>query len=615
MNITASFHRRRALEFFAAAWLWVEAGLRWLAPVFALILVVANLAFWGLLGALPATIQFIAALLFWFGGIYLLVREFPHVAWPNAARIKARLEQAGNLPHQPLQTLADEPIRRSPLADALWQQHKMQAAGLLAQLRWPILRAGYAPRDPFALRWLLILLALLGILHAPKLALPRLLTAFAPTSTNILATLGAGKVYLYFVPPAYSGIAPIYLTSTAPLPKKLTLPQGTMLWARVAGGAVKPVLTLTDEKKFSRLQDNFFVLQTKLDTGDVLQIRQGFVPLLNLPLKIQSPRPPEVTLDQITLMPHGEMQIKLCARDLYALRSLTLHWRGSDRPDILGEKNIPVKGKNLCQDVIVNFAADILAGRPARLWASAVNSAGLERDSEIKNLPLPHEEFQNPVAADLAAARQDYALNNDAGKLAQALKNLNTKSLPVGLFLSVQNVQQQLNSHDAAIQPAILANLWQIIMRLEEGEYADIAANWRLAQGELLDDLRNWQVPEADVLKSAARAAVAWHDYAPLHGEDPEAYEKVWQYIALWINNGQRDAAAAIIARLDQSPRAVLEQINTIPQNTDTDNANALRILRARLDNASLDADEKNYLKRLIVPGLEIQPPESKQPE
>jgi len=589
----------RPVEFFAGLWLWLEAILRWLTPVFALALVWVTFALWGGLEKLAAGLQYATVILFYVISAALLLREFRRVPWPNTTRIKTRLEQAGNLSHQPLQTLDDAPMRRSPLSDALWQQHQLQSAKLLSQLRWPKLCADYAARDSMALRWLFIMLALLGALQAPALAWPRLVSAFMPGNFNALAAFGPGQVYLYFIPPTQTNQRPVYLNSHGKkLPEKLILPAGTTLWARVAGGTVKPTLKLSDEeRKFSRLQDDFFVLQTRLNGGSNLQIRQGFLTLLNLPIELQPAAAPVIKIEKITLMPKAEMQIKLCATDQYGLHTVTLHWRGQEYPEFQSEYSIAVKEKSFCQNITLDMASDILAGQPVEFWASATNSLSLTQQSGPQVMPLPHMEFQNPLAANLAVARQDYALHHDKEKLQQALLNLRHISLPVGLFLATENVQQQITMRDDDVQLVILANLWQIILRLEEGKNADIAANWRAARNDLMESLQDWRVSENTLLNLLNHAFQSWQDNLQSQEISPNGQTQLWQQMAAWISSGQRPQAAAALAQLEQYPYPVTQSKKL---ETDEVGTAALQAIRARLANPSLSSDERNYLNRLI---------------
>ena len=607
MHITGSSKNKIALsdgtgvlQCLAAGWLWLEAILCWLAPVFMLGLVMAVLALWGVLEKTPLNLQLIFTATGWMLATFFLVREFPKVPWPNAARIKSRLEQAGALHHQPLQTLADAPMRRNPLSDALWQHHQLHAAGLLAQLRWPKLRTHYVARDPIALRWLLILLGLLGILYAPELAVPRLAAVFIPTQSN-MNVLAVSEFYLYFTPPDYSGLKPVFISRHNRASQRLIFPTGTVLWVRVSGGAIKPVFKLDDEeKKLSRVQDGFFVLQTRLDAGRTIQIRQGIFPLLTLPIEIQPPAPPTITVQNITPAAKGMMHVDLCARDHYALQNVTLHWQ---KDGLLSQKEIPAQGRKFCDNVRLDVASDILAGQNVQFWATAQNSAGLENTSMIQNITLASYDFRNPAAARLAAARQAYGLNpRFQGELQKVLAELRAGKLSVGLFLAVQNVQDQLKGANRTLDEKLQADLWQIAMRLEEGENADIAANWRAARDDLAAALSNWQLPEEIIEQRLARAAVYWHDDAPAHGIDPNEFSAFWQAMASDVASGQRDHATKMLAQIDISPEFARTAVDDSNRPEKMTLASALQQIRARLGNATTSPEDRNYLELLVNP-------------
>lgn len=594
----------RALQFFAALWLWLEAVLRWFGPVFFLALVLLNAAWWGGFTKLSGAWAAIVPLGFWLAAAGVLIKDFRRVPWPNRARIQTRLEEAGALHHQPLQTLNDAPIGRNPLADALWQHHQLNAARRLAFLRWPKMRTDYAARDPLAFRWLLGLLAILAVLYSPNTVISRAAAAFIPAPAALFAALGPGAFHVYLTPPAYTGLAPIYLSSANPVPRKLTLPIGTEIWASVSGGAVKPVFdTGMNSRKLTRVQNGFFELQDTLMTTTHLQLRQGLIPLLNLPLRLQADVPPDVSVREVSSPAPGYLQVNLCARDLYALRNITLHWQGQMSPDLQGDKEIFPTGKEFCGLVMADVAADPLAGQEASLWVSAKNSAGLEKETEKQTITLPQKTFQNSWAARLATARQSFALHpNPATRnvLNQVLSALGRTKLPLNVYLSIQNACRQLAAGGDA-NSGLMSDLWQISERLEEGPAADLAANWRASRQTLLTALSDWKVTEDTILNQQATTQEAWEAYARAHREDPTHAEKIWEDIAAQIASGERDSAIETLQQMDEIP---FENIVTHEddEKINSATADALRHIRARLADPNTPEPARDYLERLIRP-------------
>lgn len=570
----------------------------WCGPVFALALVYLNIAIWGGFAALPPVMQIAATALFWLAAIILWVREFPRIRWPNVARVKSRLEMAGELPHQPLQTLSDQPIRHHPLSNVLWQHHQFSAAHDLARLRWPKLRADYALRDPFALRWLLLLFALLGALQHPDVAEARVRAAFFPTDLHALAQLGPSEFHLYITPPAHTRLDPVYYNRET-LPAEIIMPQGSRIWLRVIGGGIKPKLTLgSGSHKLSRAQDQFFTLERAMDAGNRFYLRQGIFALADAGLRLVPDRAPVVSAPEIKELPRGKMQVKFCATDQYGLRSITLHWQGVENPDQQKSFSIRAPEDMNCITHQLNAGQDMFAGQKVMFWISAENTAGLRGETKKTEVSFPAYPFKNEWARQLAAARQAYLLDpQQQENLVQKIAELRKLKLPVGLYLALQNAARDLNSgrgENAA------ADLWQVVMRIEEGIYADIAANWRGRQNELLDAVSNWRVSENHLRQMTNETAEAWRAFAPAWGYDGAVFDGAWNHIIMLVVSGDRNAAAQMIRQFDNDPGELLDG-----QKWKTINPNgieALTDIRQRLNDPQLTHDERDYLERLLQP-------------
>jgi hypothetical protein len=599
-TITLSARGTRRLQFLAALWLWLEALLIWLAPALWLVLALATLAVWGVLFALPPWLQMTMTFIFWLLVFYLLWRGHARILWPNSARIKARLEQAGKLPHQPLQTLADYPVQTSALRDVLWQHHRFSAAQDLAALRWPRLHAQFAPRDLYATRFVLVLLLLLGALWQPTLAWPRLQAAFMPQPMAALAQLGPSAWHITITPPEYTNLPTLYLSSSKALPEKLSIPSGSQMTLRVMGGKIKPVLYLEDIKhKFSQQENNLFMLNQLAVQGDHIFVRQGIFPLLNLPVILVPSQPPALAVRAIQSLPRGQWQLDLCAQDQYRLTAVTLHFQGFDNPAIERRREFIVNSREDCGVRILDLAASPLAGKAAWFWVTARNTAGLMRQSEKQKIILPTYDFKNQLAQALANARQNYMLdNNQRAELLQVIANVKKNKMPVTVFLALQNAENELTTSD---DRGALADLWQAILRLEEGSYADIAANWRAARDDLLAALPNWQINETVLQKLVYQASDSWGAFAPAYGYDGALFDDHWQQVADWIASGQRRRAVAAVSQWDTLPGDILAM--RLDDKPDDRSIETLQKIRAQMNDPALPDAQRIYLEKIIQSG------------
>lgn len=152
--------------------------------------------FWGH-GAALVLLFALAGVLFW--------RRRPSPFFPSRGEALARLERDGEMRHEPLRALEDEPVAG---AGALWAAH-------LADARERVRKAALiapAPTangvDPFGLRYAAAGLLLIGLVAAGPAAPRRLADAFRPSDPAIARS---GFADLWIEPPAYTGKAPLYL--------------------------------------------------------------------------------------------------------------------------------------------------------------------------------------------------------------------------------------------------------------------------------------------------------------------------------------------------------------------------------------------------------------------
>jgi hypothetical protein len=178
--------------------------------------------------------------------------------------------------------------------------------------------------------------------------------------------------------------------------------------------------------------------------------------------------------------------------------------------------------------------------------------------------------------------------------LLETLRALQQTRLPVGLYLALQNTDRILQTGAAQ---AVLADVWQIILRLEEGRYADIAANWRGARDGLLSDMDDFKITEVQLSRRVNDANAAFAAYAPAYGFDGVSFAAFWDHVAQLIAAGQRAMASQLVRQLDASPGDILNLDFTSP---DAEAAAALQNIRMQLQNPDLAPSDRDYLERLL---------------
>lgn len=115
------------------------------------------------------------------------VRGALSLRWPTLAETRARLEADSRLTHAPLSALEDARAAGDPL---LWELHRKAAVAALEKAKVGRLRAGLAAADPLALRYALLVAAVMALWVRGPERLTHLADPFA--APQRLADLNAG---------------------------------------------------------------------------------------------------------------------------------------------------------------------------------------------------------------------------------------------------------------------------------------------------------------------------------------------------------------------------------------------------------------------------------------
>jgi hypothetical protein len=161
-----------------------------------------------------------------------LVWEVPRLRPPGAAEIDRRIETVSGLEHHPLAALEDIPATSGGLGMEIWGAHQARMATALASARagWPAPFA--ARRDPLALRGLLLLLLVCGVLAAWPGTGARIAAAFVLPAWPF----GPPEIDAWISPPAYTGQAPALLGKG---PVTVLLGSGLSVIENGADGAIR----------------------------------------------------------------------------------------------------------------------------------------------------------------------------------------------------------------------------------------------------------------------------------------------------------------------------------------------------------------------------------------
>ena len=389
---------------------------------------------------------------------------------------KHRLERDSDFEHRPLTALHDrladgltEGIAGNA-TEALWQAHLRRMTTVAARLSvsWP--SPGLARLDPYGLR--AVVLLFLVIAGAGAMAggdaWGRLGRALVPRLG--VADIGALDLNIWITPPAYTGLAPIFLErppernkETAPAPARvrtsppsgipkaikveekslppsparaIKVPVGSTLLAQVGAAGRAPEMIIGDRtlrfvviggvgiKPDDETEDGIGVgdsyrLQTILEDADraaaSIEVRLGSHSLASWPLKVVADAPPEV---EFTRAPgrtgRAQLRVDFEARDDYGLAGIQVVIRHPDGlsvpgggPALRAELALPGRGsKKVEGSSLQDFSAHPWAGTPVLAQLQAIDARGQAGESDVIKIILPERIFNHPVARTLVELRK-----------------------------------------------------------------------------------------------------------------------------------------------------------------------------------------------------------------
>ena len=517
--------------------------------------------------------------------ILLLLRVARGVRVPEPAELDRRLERASGLAHRPLAALADKPAAGG--ADALWVAHLLRAARAVRGLRsgWP--HPGLAARDPIALRAALVvgLVAAIGV--AGPLAPQRLAAALHPGfAPGVRAP--AQRLQAWITPPAYTGLAPIFLAAddanapggTNPAARQVTVPAGSKLGLSLTGGHGGAPRLLLGRRSlpFRTLDTGSFSLETVLDTGGMLAVRRGgrtvgtwdLVVVEDPAPMVRFPMPPGVAEPGHTPLTRLPWAVSHPYGVVALQAEMHLVGRPQAKPLIVP---IPLPGgapKSASGAELADLTAHPWAGLPVVARLVGKDAAGRAGYSQDETFTLPQRVFTNPVARALIAVRRNLSLhpNNRDGAVAvlDQLSRLAQVWLhDPGGYLNLRAIAYLLIERVAAdAVPRAQDRLWTLALHLEHGltsrtaraledarrALRDAPAQARLdrQQGRKVDQQKLAQLAQAlqRALRNHLRALAQQAQRNPLNRQfDPQLHPRTTQKMQDLANQTRQRAESA----------------------------------------------------------------------
>ena len=477
----------------------------------AVVLLFAAASWFGLWFQTPPLFRLFALAAF---GLAIVAALFPLVRlrWADPSRALSRLDRDAPIGHRPASQLQD--TLANPEDDAatraLWALHKQSLAAGLQRITVAQPSPNLPARDPYALRFAAVLLAVVGFLAAGSERLARLAAAFYSLPSATAAT--QARIDAWINPPPYTGKPPIFLKSLqGPENKTIIAPEDSVLVVRgdpafvsthVTGG-IKP-----QDKK--NTPDREFLLQgdgeTKIYAGQELSMSLSIhvtprtaptIRLLELP---QSNLSGSLTLHYEIHDPYGIRDVGGAVDAPNQLKDAPKH-RLYDPPTLA----LPLPGSSGSGEMrtTVDLSEHPWAGAHVTLTLLAKSISEMEAKSSSVEMDLPQRRFANPLARALVELRRDLVLDPD-GNTAKVREALDSLKLGPDLFETSPRVYIDLDGVGRLLTSARSDDelretstwLWKLALSIEDGSASQALKDLRNAENRLRDALKRNASPD-----------------------------------------------------------------------------------------------------------------------
>ena len=493
---------------------------------------------WGRIGGVLVFAAALGAALF----------RLARLARPSRAEALARLDRDSGLPHRPASTLDDQLANATDdqATRILWGVHRRRAekAAATLRLRWPSPRM--AARDRTALRaGALIAVAAAAFVAGPE-KYARVIAAFDWATVGPIAQ--GFRLDAWIDPPTYTGRPPIMLNvkddAASAGTRRVEAPVGSHVIVRSSAGAgitvetegaldapkpgqpvsadaANPAAPATaaagsqnapaalggDEKSWTLHGDGRLIVRRY---GSVLAAYD----IVSIPNK-----PPVITLvGEPKPNARGSLTLRYKIDDDYGVTSAEADF---SKPVVDGK---PVAGRSLVEppkmplalpsgrgglgeaETTADLAESPWAGAQVTMVLSAKDEAGNEGLSDPIELTLPQRSFTKPLARALVELRRNLVLApDDHSRVDAAIDALMIAPEQFGTdaatYLGLNSILVRLTGAKADADLVDAADLmWEMALRIEDGDLADAEHDLRALQQQLRDAMARG-APDEEIRK------------------------------------------------------------------------------------------------------------------
>lgn len=599
---------------------WLVLGV---AGVF---LLVSLLGLWPLLAPLAHKIVLAGFGVALLGALVWLIR----VRWPSREEAVRRLERLSGVAHRPASSYDDRLsiAAGGGVSEQLWREHRNRLARLFARLRvnWP--RPRVDRHDPFAARAALLLVLGLAAIVVGDAGEDRIRSAFRFGPEPV--TLSQARLDAWVTPPLYTGKPPrmladgaVALRSDGHVAEMIEVPEASEVIIRVSGADARrfsvehEAAGNAEPHQLSRGPEtddagDFAEFRATLKRDGRIAVQDGGREVASWRFSVLEDHPPKIKLAKPASQgARGALRLAYEVEDDYGVVSAEARIRRSetvgegegkgkadgavggrkagtaplfDQPPRFALRLAKPNAKKTKGTTYKDLTAHPWAGLEVQLTLIARDQAGQTGSSPPQTLLMPARNFTEPLARAVVEQRQKLYL--EPHRRLRVARALNALTIAPEYFIKDKTVYLGLRSaywrlkqnRSRKVLRTVFDQLWDIALRIEDGDLSDAERALRAAQEQLAKALSQG-APEAEIkqlmknlrtalnrfLQSLAQQQVGKTDRSSqkMAGNNrllrPRDLNRMLENIEKLARSGSRDAAQQMLSQL----RDMLERLQS----------------------------------------------------
>ena len=477
-------------------------------------------------------------------GLIIALLPLRAFRFPSRQEALGRIDRVSGLASHPAAVIADRLANetKDPATRALWNLHRRRAEQAVALLR----TGGPSPRmvdlDIYALRAIVVVaLIATGFIAGPE-KYARVAAAF---DWRFDGLHGKGnRIDAWIDPPAYTGKPPLVLNLGGAQsflgsadPQRIEAPSGSIVVIHAPAGTLdlntKGAVIEAAKDKASAPQDgsaasSAAAKSSKEGSGEIRLVLRGDAtlslgrfgrPLAAFDIHAIMDQPPSIAL---TAAPkfnaRGSMTLKYSVADDYGVASAEAVFakpvlpgghpaqRSLVEPPKMPLQLPPAPALAGAGETTADLSEHPWAGARVEMTLAAHDEGGNEGKSDPVEITLPQRPFVKPLARAIAEQRRNLVLApDDKARVANALDALmiapDIFETSAGVYLGLRVAFDQLNAaHNDSDLVDVANYLWQMALRIENGDLSDAERDLRDAEQQLRDALQR-NAPEDEIRK------------------------------------------------------------------------------------------------------------------